>query len=141
MWALDTEHVQAHFSARGKFRKFRNFVSLSLALLYGIFIRISSASTRTNTLTHCLSCTKTSQTKVKLCSSSKLKNEKAGKNLIATKSVTHHLLVKLTIGKRNSARHQFCRNNHCSVSLDKIEMFLSAKSHQKKLLQPAVKCL
>ena len=75
MWALDTQHVQAHFSTRGKFRKFRNFVSLSLALLYGIFIRISSASTWTNTLTHCLSCTKTSQTKVKLCSSSNLKNQ------------------------------------------------------------------
>ena len=73
MWALDTEHVQAHFSARGKFRKFRNFVSLSLALLYGIFIRISSATTRTNTLTHCLSCTKTSQTKVLDCNLNKAK--------------------------------------------------------------------
>ena len=44
MWALETEHVLTHFFARGKF-----CLSHSLALLYGIFIRISSASTWTNT--------------------------------------------------------------------------------------------
>ena len=45
MWALETEHVLTHFFARGKF-----CLSHSLALLYGIFIRISSASTWTNTV-------------------------------------------------------------------------------------------